>query len=68
MDPLLLINGIDPIFNNWKLQLQNKFKVNINYFPTPWAWMAYVFNYTSGDTQMHLRLYYTEDLTDPFIS
>ena len=34
-DPPLLIDGIDLIFNNWKLQLQNKFKVNTDYFPTP---------------------------------
>ena len=35
VDPPLLTDGIDPIFNNWKLQLQNKLKVNANYFPTP---------------------------------
>jgi len=30
--------------------------------------MAYVFGRTSGDAQTHLRLRYTKDLADPFIS
>ena len=30
--------------------------------------MAYVFSYTSRDAQTHLRLQYTEDSTNPFIS
>ena len=29
--------------------------------------MAYIFSYTGGDAQTHLRLWYTEDLIDPFI-
>jgi len=30
--------------------------------------MAYIFSYTSGDAQTHLRPRYTKDLVDPFIS
>ena len=30
--------------------------------------MAYVFGCTGGDAQTYLRLWYTEDSTDPFIS
>ncbi len=30
--------------------------------------MAYVFGRTNKDTQMHLRLYYTEESVDPFTS
>ena len=67
-DPLLLIDGINPIFNNQKLQLQDKLKVNANYFPTPRAQMAYIFGCTSRDTQTHLRPQYTKDLANPFAS
>ena len=48
-DPLLLTDGIDPIFDNWKLQLRDKLKVNTNHFPTPRAQMAYVFGRTNRD-------------------
>ena len=34
IDPLLLTDRTNFIFNNWKLQLQNKLKVNVDYFPT----------------------------------
>ena len=30
--------------------------------------MAYIFGRTGGDTQMHLRPWYTEDFADPFVS
>ena len=30
--------------------------------------MAYVFGRTGGDTQTHLRLWYAQDLADPFVS
>ena len=30
--------------------------------------MAYIFGRTSRDAQMHLRLQYTEELADPFVS
>ena len=33
-DPPLLTDGVDPTFNNQKLQLQDKLKVNVDYFPT----------------------------------
>ena len=31
-DPLLLTDGTNSIFNNWKFQLQNKLKINKNHF------------------------------------
>ena len=58
-DPPLLIDGTNSIFNNWKLQLQDKLKVNVDYFPTTRAKMAYVFGCTGGNAQTHLRLRYT---------
>ena len=30
--------------------------------------MAYIFGYTSRDTQTHLRPWYTEELAEPFTS
>ena len=55
-EPPLLTDGTKPTFNNWKLQLQDKLKVNADHFPTPQARMAYVFNYTGKDAQTHLCL------------
>src|SRR6266704_952669 len=34
-EPLLLTDGTEPTFDNWKLQLQDKLEVNANHFPTP---------------------------------
>ena len=68
VDPPLLIEGTDPTFDNWKLQLQDKLEVNVDHFPTPRARMAYVFGCIGGDTQTHLCPWYAEDLADPFIS
>jgi len=33
-DPPLLIDGTNPTFDNWKLQLQDKLEVNADHFPT----------------------------------
>ena len=57
-DPLLLTDGTDPTFDNWKLQLQDKLEVNIDHFPTTRAKMAYVFSRTGRDAQTHLRPQY----------
>ena len=48
--------------------MQDKLKVNKDHFPNNWVRMAYVFGRTNKDTQMHLRLYYTEESVDPFTS
>src|SRR6266568_8122943 len=42
-EPPLLTDGTEPTFNNWKLQLQDKLKVNADHFPTARAKMAYIF-------------------------
>ena len=54
--PPLLTDGIKPTFDNWKLQLQDKLKVNADHFPTVQARMAYVFGCTGGDAQTYLYL------------
>ena len=64
----MLTDGTDPTFNNWKLQLQDKLKVNTDHFPTAQAKMAYVFGRTGRDAQTYLCPRYTQDLADPFLS
>jgi hypothetical protein len=34
-DPPLLTDGVEPTFANWKLQMQDKLKVNADHYPTP---------------------------------
>jgi hypothetical protein len=65
-DPLLLTDGVEPTFENWKLQLQDKLEINADHFLTPRARMAYVFSRTGGDAQTHLRPRYSTDAMDPF--
>ena len=48
--------------------LQDKLKVNTNYFPTTRAKIAYVFSRTGRDVQTYLRPRYVQDLVDPFLS
>lgn len=67
-DPPLLIDGTDPTFDNWKLQLQDKLEVNVDHFPNTRAQMAYVFGRTGGDAQTHLRPRYAQDSADLFLS
>jgi Zinc knuckle len=67
-DPPILTDGIDPTFENWKLQLQDKLEVNADHFPTERARRAYVFSRTGGDAQTHLRPRYTNTSVNPFES
>jgi hypothetical protein len=67
-DPPVLTNGIDPTFDNWKLQLRDKLEVNADHFPSIRARMAYVFGRTGGDAQTHLRPRYAEESADAFES
>lgn len=66
-DPPVLTDGVNPIFDNWKIQLQDKLKVNMDYFLTEEARKAYVFACTGGDAQTHLQPCYSEELVDPFL-
>lgn len=66
--PPLLTDGIDPTFDNWKLQLHDKLEVNADHFPTARAKMAYVFGRTGGDAQTHLHPRYAQGSADPFLS
>ena len=39
----------------------------MDYFPTTWPKIVYVFGRTGGDVQTYLRPRYIEDLVDPFL-
>ena len=54
-DPLLLMDSKDPTFDNWKIQIVSKLKVNADHFATEQACMTYVFSRTGGDAQNHLK-------------
>ena len=46
-DPPILTDGKDPAFGRWRIQMQDKLKVNADHFESMEAKMAYVFNRTS---------------------
>jgi hypothetical protein len=66
-NPPLLMDGKEPTFESWKLQIQGKLRVNADHFQSDEARMAYVFGRTSGDAQKHLRPRYKEESIDPFL-
>jgi hypothetical protein len=65
-DPPLFTDGVEPTFDNWKLQLQDKLEINTDHFVSTRARMAYVFSRTGSDAQTHLRPRYAIDAADPF--
>ena len=62
------MDGKEPTFESWKLQIRGKLRVNADHFQSDEARMAYVFGRTSGDAQKHLRPQYKEESVDPFLS
>jgi hypothetical protein len=48
-DPPILTDGKDPAFGRWRIQMQDKLKVNSDHFESMEAKMAYVFNRTGDD-------------------
>jgi hypothetical protein len=67
-DPPISTDGKAPTFENWRLQMQGKLRVNSDYFPTEDARMTYVFSRTGGDAQAHLQPRYAEDSGEPFLT
>jgi hypothetical protein len=66
-DPDPLVDGQNPTFENWKIQMEGKFLVNHDHFRTEQAKMIYIFGRTTGDAQTHLRPRFgTND--DPFLT
>ena len=67
-DPPILTDGKDPTFERWRIQMQDKLRVNADHFQSMEAMKAYVFNRTSGDAQGHLVPQYEDGSTDPFLT
>jgi hypothetical protein len=56
------------MFENWKIQLQDKLTVNTDYFETEEARNAYMFSCTRMDIQIYLQPQYTDNLVNSFRS
>ena len=67
-DPPVFTNGIDPIFESWKIQMQAKLRANADHYPTEEDKMEYVFSRTGGDAQKHLLPKFDEDSPVRFTS
>jgi hypothetical protein len=67
-DPPILTDGKDPTFERWRIQMQDKLRVNADQFQSMVAMKAYVFNRTGGDAQGHLVPRYEDGSTDPFLT
>jgi hypothetical protein len=59
------MDGVSPIFKNWKIQIEDKFIVNRFMFNSTQAKMAYIFNRTANIAQKYLVLRYQKGV-DPF--
>ena len=66
--PAILTDNQDPTFESWKIQVQDKLRINSDHFPSEDARKAFVFACTGGDAQGHLRPRYSSDAVDPFES
>lgn len=67
-DPPIITNGVDPVFESWKIQMQAKLRANADHFPTEEDKMEYVFSRTLGDAQKHLLPRFDEDSPIRFTS
>jgi hypothetical protein len=53
-DPDPLTDGASPSFENWRIQIEDKFFINHHMFDSEQAKMAYIFNRTANIAQKHL--------------
>jgi hypothetical protein len=53
-DPDPLTDGASPSFENWRIQIEDKFFINHHMFDSEQAKMAYIFNRTADIAQKHL--------------
>ncbi len=65
-DPPVLTDRKDPTFENWKLQIQGKLRVNADYFLDEEAHMTHVFGHTGSDAQKYLSPRFDENTSEPF--
>ena len=66
-DPDPLKDGVLPSFDNWRIQIEDKFLINAQMFDSEPAKMAYIFNRTADVAQKHLAPRYRKG-PDPFKS
>ena len=66
-DPEPLTDGSSPSFENWQIQIEDKFIINSRMFDSEEAKMAYIFNRTADVAQKHLAPRYRKG-PDPFTS
>jgi len=64
-DPNPLTDGVSPTYENWRIQIEDKFIVNKQMFDSEQAKMAYIFNRTGGIAQEHLAPRYRKG-PEPF--
>ena len=67
-DPTPFSNGVNPTFENWRIQIIGKFRVNADHFDSEEAKMYYLFGRTMGDAQEHLQPRFDDDAADAFES
>jgi hypothetical protein len=65
-DPDKLTDGIKPSFDNWRIQVRGKLRINADHFANEDARMYYVYSCTSDDAQKHLYPRHNPDTSDPF--
>lgn len=66
-DPEPLTDGASPSFENWRIQIEDKFLINYQMFDSEQAKMAYLFNRTADIAQKHLAPRYRKG-PEPFSS
>jgi hypothetical protein len=64
-DPEPLTDGASPSFENWRIQIEDKFLINSSMFNSEQAQMAYIFNRTADIAQKHLAPRYRKG-PEPF--
>jgi hypothetical protein len=64
-DPEPLTDGSSPSFENWRIQIEDKFLINSRMFDSEQAKMAYIFNRTADIAQKHLAPRYRKG-PEPF--
>jgi len=67
-NPPLLLDGVDPTFENWRIQVRGKLCVNHNHFPSEEAKMLYLFGRTIRDAQRHLQAKFEDESPVRFTS
>jgi zinc knuckle protein len=67
-DPQPLSDGTDPTFENWRIQVRGKLRVNHDHFPSEEAKMLYLFGRTTGNAQRHLQAKFEDESPARFTS